>query len=86
MGREVTDMKEKMKLLVGVIALQLCMAGFHIVSRAALDIGISQLVFIVYRNCIALLLLAPFAYFLEKYAFSLSFFSFILHICISKIV
>ncbi|KAF3328987.1 WAT1-related protein [Carex littledalei] len=66
MGREVTEMREKVKLLVGVIALQLCMAGFHIVSRAALNIGISQLVFIVYRNCIALLLLAPCAYFLEK--------------------
>ncbi|KAJ4794263.1 WAT1-related protein [Rhynchospora pubera] len=66
MRREVTDMSEKVKLLVGVIALQLCMAGFHIVSRAALDMGISQLVFIVYRNCIALLLLTPFAYFLEK--------------------
>jgi hypothetical protein len=39
-------------------------AGFHIVSRAALNI--STIVFIVYRNLISLVLLSPFAYFLEK--------------------
>ncbi|KAH7682663.1 WAT1-related protein [Dioscorea alata] len=57
---------EKVKLLVGVLALQFCFAGFHIVSRAALNMGVSKIVFPVYRNIIALVLLAPFAYFLEK--------------------
>ncbi|EEC73065.1 hypothetical protein OsI_07025 [Oryza sativa Indica Group] len=57
---------EKLKLLLGVLALQCCLAGFHIVSRAALNMGISKIVFTVYRNCIALALLIPFAYFLEK--------------------
>ncbi|KAL5212277.1 hypothetical protein ABZP36_023124 [Zizania latifolia] len=57
---------EKMKLLLGVLSLQCCLAGFHVVSRAALNMGISKIVFTVYRNCIALALLAPFAYFLEK--------------------
>ncbi|XP_017699638.2 WAT1-related protein At3g18200 [Phoenix dactylifera] len=56
----------KMKLLIAVLALQFCYAGFHIVSRAALNIGVSKVVFPVYRNIIALVLLAPFAYFLEK--------------------
>ncbi|PPD84280.1 hypothetical protein GOBAR_DD18790 [Gossypium barbadense] len=40
--------------------------GFHIVSRVALNIGVSKVVYPVYRNIIALLLLSPFAYFLEK--------------------
>jgi drug/metabolite transporter (DMT)-like permease len=57
---------EKVKLFMGVLALQFLLAGFHIVSRAALNMGISKLVFIVYRNIISLALLAPFAYFLEK--------------------
>jgi hypothetical protein len=54
---------EKLKLFMGVLALQFLLAGFHIVTRAALN---SKIVFIVYRNIISLALLAPFAYFLEK--------------------
>ncbi|XP_066379218.1 protein WALLS ARE THIN 1-like [Miscanthus floridulus] len=57
---------EKLKLFMGVLSLQFLLAGFHIVSRAALNMGISKIVFIVYRNVISLALLAPFAYFLEK--------------------
>ncbi|CAJ1952035.1 unnamed protein product [Sphenostylis stenocarpa] len=57
---------EKVKLLVALLTLQLCFAGYHIVSRLALNIGVSQVVYPVYRNLIALLLLSPFAYLLEK--------------------
>ncbi|XP_006647228.2 WAT1-related protein At3g18200-like [Oryza brachyantha] len=63
---EMESTTAKVKLLLGVLALQCCLAGFHIVSRAALNMGISKVVFTVYRNCIALALLIPFAYFLEK--------------------
>ncbi|XP_077242427.1 WAT1-related protein At3g18200-like [Tasmannia lanceolata] len=55
-----------MKLHLAMLALQFCYAGFHIVSRTALNIGVSKVVFPVYRNTIALLLLGPFAYILEK--------------------
>ncbi|XP_072984806.1 auxin-induced protein 5NG4-like [Typha latifolia] len=65
MGRN-PQVSEKVRLLIAVLALQLCYAGFHIVSRAALNMGISKIVLPVYRNIIALALLAPFAYFLEK--------------------
>ncbi|CAN1266922.1 WAT1-related protein At3g18200 [Linum perenne] len=58
---------ERVKLVLGLLVLQLCFSGFHIVSRVALNIGVSQVVYPVYRNTIALFLLAPFAYFLEKY-------------------
>ncbi|KAF7834598.1 WAT1-related protein [Senna tora] len=57
---------EKVKLLVALLSLQSCLAGFHIVSRLALNIGVSKVVYPVYRNLIALLLLAPLAYFFEK--------------------
>ncbi|KAF3332701.1 auxin-induced protein 5NG4-like protein [Carex littledalei] len=64
MERETTF--SKLKLLIAVLFLQLCLAGFHIVSRTALDMGVSNIVFPVYRNIIALALISPFAYFLEK--------------------
>ncbi|KAG9449012.1 hypothetical protein H6P81_008977 [Aristolochia fimbriata] len=57
---------QKMKLYLAMLSLQFCFAGFHIVSRTALNMGVSKVVFPVYRNIIALLLLSPFAYFLEK--------------------
>ncbi|KAF5747150.1 protein WALLS ARE THIN 1 [Tripterygium wilfordii] len=60
------SMPEKFQLHAAMLALQFGYAGFHVVSRAALNMGISKLVFPVYRNVIALLLLLPFAYFLEK--------------------
>ncbi|KAL3640748.1 hypothetical protein CASFOL_015716 [Castilleja foliolosa] len=56
----------RMKLLISMLILQLCYAGFHIVSRVALNIGVSKVVYPVYRNIIALILLGPFAYFIEK--------------------
>ncbi|KAF2302601.1 hypothetical protein GH714_039196 [Hevea brasiliensis] len=55
-----------MKLFLALFALQFCFSGFHIVSMVALNIGVSKVVYPVYRNIIALLLLGPFAYFLEK--------------------
>ncbi|KAL8132635.1 WAT1-related protein At3g18200 isoform X1 [Apium graveolens] len=57
---------DKMKLLIALLTLQCCYAGFHIVSRVALNIGVSKVVYPIYRNIIALLLLGPFAYFYEK--------------------
>ncbi|KAJ4808143.1 WAT1-related protein [Rhynchospora pubera] len=64
MERETTF--SKLKLLLTVLFLQLCLAGCHIVSRTALNMGVSKIVFPVYRNIIALVLISPFAYFFEK--------------------
>ncbi|KAM7514107.1 hypothetical protein LguiA_003690 [Lonicera macranthoides] len=57
---------ERVQLHLAMLALQFGYAGFHVVSRAALNMGISKIVFPVYRNIIAFLLLLPFAFFLEK--------------------
>ncbi|KAJ8621190.1 hypothetical protein MRB53_029719 [Persea americana] len=65
-SRRMCSMPERLQLHLAMLALQFGYAGFHVVSRAALNMGISKLVFPVYRNIIALLLLAPFAFFLEK--------------------
>ncbi|KAK2392587.1 protein WALLS ARE THIN [Trifolium repens] len=65
-GRMWCSIPERFQLHVAMLALQFGYAGFHVVSRAALNMGVSKLVFPVYRNIIAFLLLLPFAYFLEK--------------------
>lgn len=65
-GKKVCGVPERVQLHVAMLALQFGYAGFHVVSRAALNMGISKLVFPVYRNILALILLLPFAYFLEK--------------------
>lgn len=57
---------EKFQLHLAMLALQFGYAGFHVVSRAALNMGMSKIVFPVYRNILAFFLLLPFAYFLEK--------------------
>lgn len=65
-NRQICGVPEKVQLHGAMLALQFGYAGFHVVSRLALNMGISKVVFPVYRNIIALILLVPFAYFLEK--------------------
>ncbi|EYU32879.1 hypothetical protein ABFS82_03G064700 [Erythranthe guttata] len=65
-GRSICSIPEKFQLHIAMLALQFGYAGFHVVSRAALNAGISKIVFPVYRNILAFFLLLPFAYFLEK--------------------
>ncbi|KAI3460357.1 hypothetical protein Pfo_017020 [Paulownia fortunei] len=65
-AKRMCSIPEKFQLHLAMLALQFGYAGFHVVSRAALNMGISKIVFPVYRNILALLLLLPFAYFLEK--------------------
>ncbi|XP_030923271.1 protein WALLS ARE THIN 1-like [Quercus lobata] len=57
---------ERTKLHLAMIVCQLGFAGNHIILKIALNMGISLLVFPVYRNIVALVALVPFAYFLEK--------------------
>ncbi|TVU42706.1 hypothetical protein EJB05_09127, partial [Eragrostis curvula] len=66
MAKEEERAREKVMLVLGVLALEALIAGFHVVSRAALDLGVSKMAFLVYRNISALAVVAPFAYFLEK--------------------
>ncbi|XP_059302017.1 WAT1-related protein At3g18200-like [Lycium ferocissimum] len=70
---QVTSFKEpksgttgKLKLLAALFVMVFCSAGFHIASRIALNIGVSKIVYLVYRNIAALLFLGPVAYFSER--------------------
>ncbi|KAL1354880.1 hypothetical protein HN51_006933 [Arachis hypogaea] len=57
---------ERARLHLALTFLQFCHAGHHIIVRIALNMGLSKLIFPVYRNITALVLLAPLAYFSEK--------------------
>ncbi|TKY70435.1 WALLS ARE THIN protein 1 [Spatholobus suberectus] len=59
-------MPERANLHIALTFLQFCYAGNHIFLRIALDTGVSKLIFPVYRNITALVLLGPLAYFSEK--------------------
>ncbi|KAK6237388.1 hypothetical protein QUC31_002857 [Theobroma cacao] len=57
---------ERAKLHIAMVVFQLGYAVNHVIMRVALNMGVSKLVFPFYRNILALLALAPFAYYLEK--------------------
>lgn len=65
-GSAPAKVPERAKLHIAMSVFQFGYAGNHVVMRAALNMGVSKLVFPLYRNIIALIALAPFAYFLEK--------------------
>ncbi|KAK9284902.1 hypothetical protein L1049_024083 [Liquidambar formosana] len=64
--KRMCSVPERAVVHIAMTALQFGYAGNHVILRAALNMGISKLVFPIYRNIIALVLLVPFAYFLEK--------------------
>ncbi|KAH9724899.1 hypothetical protein KPL70_007662 [Citrus sinensis] len=51
---------------MAIIFNQFAFAGSNILMKIALERGLNQLVFVVYRHVIAMLLLGPFAYVLER--------------------
>ena len=53
---------------VAMVVVQVAYGGANIIVKIALAKGMNQQVLLVYRNVLAVLLLAPFAYVLERYA------------------
>ncbi|KAL1309908.1 hypothetical protein HN51_052642 [Arachis hypogaea] len=64
MGETLVMSKAKPYLLT--VGLQFGLAGTYIFSMASLNHGMSRYVFVVYRNLIAAISLAPFAFFFER--------------------
>ncbi|CAB64224.1 putative protein [Arabidopsis thaliana] len=57
---------ERAKLHIAMVVFQTGYAGNHVIMRYALNLGVSKLVFPLYRTIVAFSVLAPSAYFLEK--------------------
>ena len=56
----------KAKPYIGVILLQCGLAGMDILSKVALNQGMSNYVLVVYRHAVATIVIAPFAILLDR--------------------
>ncbi|CAL5193947.1 unnamed protein product [Lathyrus oleraceus] len=57
---------DRMKPFIAVVFLQFGYAGMDVLSKAALNKGMSNYVLVVYRHVVAFVVIAPFALILEK--------------------
>ncbi|OVA19944.1 Drug/metabolite transporter [Macleaya cordata] len=64
------------KACLAMVFIQLTYAGMVMLSKVALKDGMSPLVFVAYRQTIAVIVLAPFAFALEREKVPLSFYNF----------
>jgi hypothetical protein len=53
--------------LICLLAVHLGYAGMIIIARVALEEGMNQFVFVAYKEAVATMVIAPFAYFIERY-------------------
>jgi hypothetical protein len=68
-----------------IISLQFGSAGMYVLTMDALNKGMSHYIFVVYRNVIATIALAPFAFFLERYFLDYKYQLSFMHICMLPI-
>ncbi|KAJ7977078.1 WAT1-related protein [Quillaja saponaria] len=66
MKDQTQNLFDRMKPFIAVIFLQFGFAGMDILSKAALNQGMSNYVLVVYRHAVAFIMITPFAVILDK--------------------